>query len=72
MSEKKVVITLGKDGSVKAEAFGFKGSSCTDATQFLNEVFPSGSSMETKASYYEEEVKDDLLDINGLPSGHCG
>jgi len=36
----KVEILLGKDGSVKVEAFGFKGESCTDATAFIDKIFP--------------------------------
>ena len=68
---KKVKILLGKDGSVKVEAFGFKGQSCVEATAFLDKVFPAGKHMDTKSSFYEEEeVKDNLVD--GLPSGHCG
>ena len=35
MEEKKVVVTLGKDGSVKVEAFGFKGGHQWLAIRFL-------------------------------------
>lgn len=67
---KQLKITLGKDGSVKVEASGFKGSACTDATAFLDKVFPKIKATEFKDSYWEEEVKENLVD--GLPSGHCG
>ena len=65
---KQVKITLGKDGSVRVEAFGFKGSSCEEATEFLNRLFPGSKETTLKASYHEEEIK--LSD--GLPSGYCG
>lgn len=64
---KKVEIIVGKDGSVRVEAFGFKGASCEEATRFLDEVFGE-KKMEKKASYFEEP--DNLVD--GLPSGFCG
>lgn len=67
---KKVEITVGKDGSVRVEAFGFKGASCEEATAFLDNLFGKASKIDHKDSYYEEEVKDNLVD--GLPSGHCG
>ena len=72
MSDKKVVVILGKDGSVKTEAFGFKGSSCQDKTAFLKKVFGEGKET-LKPSYYEEseELGKDLQ-IDGLPSGWCG
>lgn len=69
---KKVVITLGKDGSVKAEAFGFKGSSCEEASAFLDDIFPKSKELVLKPSYYEEEEKETLIEKNGLPSGWCG
>ena len=70
MVEKKVVVTLGKDGSVKVEASGFKGNSCTEATIFLDKIFPKNVKMKKKDSFWEEEVCENLVD--GLPSGHCG
>ena len=65
---KRVEVILGKDGSVKVEAFGFKGASCEEATAFLDRIFGGDVEREHKASYYEEEVK--LCD--GLPNGYCG
>lgn len=70
--QKKVVITLGKDGSVKAEAFGFKGSSCEAATEFLDNVFDGKNTTVVKDSYYEAEDKEGVLNVDGLPSGYCG
>jgi hypothetical protein len=67
---KKVEILLGKDGSVRIEAFGFKGGSCEEATAFLDKLFGSMKNTKHKTSYYEDEIKDNLVD--GLPSGFCG
>lgn len=65
---KRVEITLGKDGSIKAEAFEFKGGKCEDATAFLDKLFGDPSNREHKQSYYEKEE----IICNGLPSGYCG
>jgi hypothetical protein len=67
MDGKKVVIILGKDGSVRADASGFKGGSCEKATEFLDKMFGSKGKREFKSSYYEEDVV-----VDGLPSGYCG
>ncbi|MCK5317566.1 MAG: DUF2997 domain-containing protein [Anaerolineales bacterium] len=65
---KKVEITFGSDGSVRVEAFGYKGASCEDATAFLDKLFGKPESKELKDSYNEQpEVVAD-----GLPSGYCG
>lgn len=67
MDEKKVVIKLGKDGSVSVEAFGFKSGSCEEATAFLDKIFKK-ETRKYKSSYYEP--KDTL--INGVGNGLCG
>jgi len=67
MQERKVVITLGKDGSVKVDAQGFKGGSCEEATAFLDKLFGKKKTS-YKPSYYE----DGNTIVNGLPSGWCG
>lgn len=69
MEEKKVEITLGADGSVKVDAFGFKGSSCKEATAFLDDLFGSPKSVELKDSFFET---DEITVADGLPSGYCG
>ena len=72
MSEKRVVITLGKDGSVKTEAFGFKGASCQEKTKFLEKIFGEAKAT-LKPSFYEEDTESEKdIIVNGLPSGHCG
>ncbi len=68
---KRVEITLGKDGSVKVEAFNFKGASCEDATAFLQKVLGKAENTEHKDSYYEENTEANF-DVDGLPGGHCG
>lgn len=68
---KKIEIVLGKDGSVRVEALGFKGETCEEATAFLDKIFGKAEKRSHKDSYYEEvEEKDRLID--GLPGGHCG
>lgn len=68
---KTVEIILGKDGSVRVEAFNFLGSSCTDATCFLDKIFPK-KKIEFKDSYTEMELETNRTLVDGLPSGHCG
>jgi hypothetical protein len=72
MPDKKLVFILGKDGSIKSEAFGFKGPECIKKMEFSHKVFGKPKATELKPSYYEEEVLDQNLDIDGLPSGWCG
>lgn len=64
----KVEIILGKDGSIKVEAFGFKGSSCEEATAFLKNLFGDADNVIHKASFWEQ--KEQIFD--GLPAGRCG
>lgn len=35
MSQRKITILFGRDGSSKIEAHGFTGTSCTDATKII-------------------------------------
>jgi hypothetical protein len=72
MEEKRVVITVGKDGSVRVEAFGFVGGECVDATQFLDKLFGEPKKRKLKDSFYKEKNKSTDFMIDGLPSGHCG
>lgn len=69
---KQVRIKLGKDGSIKSEAFGFKGPECKNKTSFLNDIFGDSDTEELKQSYYEESESETTFESNGLPSGWCG
>ena len=64
---KKIEIIFKDDGSVVVEAFGFKGSSCEEATAFLDRIFGERK-REYKSSYYENTEKI----AEGIPSGYCG
>lgn len=64
---KTVKIILGKDGSIKVEAFGFKGSSCEEATAFLKNLYGEADIIH-KASFWEQEEQI----VDGLPAGYCG
>jgi len=65
---KKVEIILGKDGSIKVEAFGFKGASCLEAVEFLKDLYGEADSLTEKDSM--NEVSEKICD--GVPSGWCG
>lgn len=68
MNQKQVCISIGKDGSMRVEAKGFKGKSCEEATAFLQELFGKETSKVLKPSYWEEGV----IITPGLPNGLCG
>ena len=65
---KRLEITLGKDGSVKTEAKGFKGPECLKAAELLNELYGAPETTEEKDSMHE--VSETLS--TGVPSGWCG
>jgi len=65
---KKVRVTIASNGRVSAEAEGFTGSSCEEATAFLDTLFGVGKK-DYKPEYYQEECNNIT---NGLPSGYCG
>jgi hypothetical protein len=67
MNEKRVVIRIGKDGSVKSEVMGAKGPECEGMTAFLDKLLGKKTTQH-KPSYYEEPDKL----VNGIPSGYCG
>jgi hypothetical protein len=70
--KRKVVITFSKDGTLKEEAFGFKGESCKAATNWLRDLFPVDVEVE-KASFFETETeKDREILCQGFPSEWCG
>ena len=57
-----------KTGQAKVEAEGFKGTSCTEATNFLKEALGEVTDFKTKSEWYETN-----LEMNGeLNSDLCG
>lgn len=68
--EKKVLIRIKKDGSVIAEASGFKGTECLKATEFITRTLGIPTKTIKKSSFDEVEEKTKISD--GLPSGWCG
>lgn len=70
MEQKKVLVTIARDGSVKVEAEGFHGKSCEEATAFIERLFPNGSGNKTYKPEYYEAVNDEVCP--GLPNGYCG
>ena len=55
MAKKQVVITVSEDGSVSADAKGFKGKSCLEGTKFLDKLF-NILSRKSKGDMYKKEV----------------
>jgi hypothetical protein len=55
---KKIRVTVSPGGKVEAEAEGFKGASCKEATEFLERALgkPSGESL--KPEYFEQEAEE--------------
>jgi hypothetical protein len=64
----KLVITLFDDGSIKAEGEGFKGSTCEEASAFMEKLFGEAASRKLKDSYHMVEIDDK----NCLTNGYCG
>jgi len=64
---KRLEIILDKDGGIKVEAFDFKGATCEEATQFLEELFGEAEEKTLKEEYHMK-----VMVQRGLPSGHCG
>jgi len=64
----RVEIILGDDGSIKSEAFDFKGATCEAATQFLDELFGDADEVEHKTEYYLRNKNTDFI----CDSDWCG
>ena len=52
MNEEKIKITISKDGTMKVEADGFKGPTCS--TEIGKFILGSKTSDKKKPAYYEE------------------
>lgn len=63
----KVEILLGNDGSIKSEAFDFKGDDCLKATEFLNELYDDPEEVELKDEFHLKAEARGLV-----TNGYCG
>jgi len=52
---KEIVVIIKPDGSSSVEAFGFKGTSCKDATKEIEKALGKVASDKLKPEYYETE-----------------
>ena len=53
--EKSMELTFLPDGTVKLEAFGFVGASCTDATKAMQQALGEVEKTSYKPEYFEKE-----------------
>ncbi|MBC9911690.1 DUF2997 domain-containing protein [Chitinophaga varians] len=59
-TERKLIISIDKDGNVTAEINGVKGPSCKDYTKLIEQLIEGKIINETLTSeYYEQEIKTD-------------
>ena len=63
----KIEVTLGIDGSIKAEGLDFVGKTCEEASQFLDDLF-GVKSTDHKSEYYEK----DATVCDSVGNGFCG
>jgi hypothetical protein len=64
-------ITIGIDGQVKAEAEGFSGGSCLEASKFLDELFGEPEKRDLKQEFYQADEQTNKNN-NILGGGWCG
>ncbi len=50
-----IEVVIHPDGSVTVEAFGYRGSSCEEATAFLEQALGVAVSKKRKPEYYQKE-----------------
>lgn len=53
MGDKKLVVTIGKDGKTTVEAVGYVGTSCKDATKALTEAIGQVKAYTDKPEMYQ-------------------
>lgn len=51
----KIIVTVGKDGSLQWDAQGFTGGKCKDAAAFLDQVAGGRAGHSDKPEMYETE-----------------
>lgn len=64
MGEKKIVINIGKDGSMDAETFGMSGMECLDEIDKLMKDLALSGSYQKKKEFYEQKSSVDQAIIN--------
>jgi len=55
VTEKQIKITVKKGGQIKVEAEGYSGSSCTEATKFLEKLGAVVEPPQMKPEFYQTE-----------------
>ncbi len=55
MGEKKIVINIGKDGSMDAETFGMSGTECLDEIDKLMKDLALSGTYHKKKEFYEQK-----------------
>ena len=62
----EIVLTFKKNGEVQVEANGFKGTSCSLATEFLKKTLGKVTDFQRKAEWFEENIQ------KGVNTNLCG
>lgn len=57
MTMKKIEIIIDTDGTVEAEAFGFKGQGCTEALDVFAKALGTTVETKNKGDYYAKETE---------------
>lgn len=57
MTTKKIEIIIDTDGTVAAEAFGFKGCGCTEELDVFARALGETTSVKNKGEYYAKETE---------------
>jgi acylphosphatase len=56
--DKRVDVTVHKDGTVSVEAFGFKGAACEKMLEMVTKHFGNEISSEEKPEFFEAAVEE--------------
>lgn len=57
----KITISFSPEGTSKVEAHGFKGSSCQEATKFLEKALGAGTTQLKPEFYQQSTTKTQLI-----------
>jgi glycine/serine hydroxymethyltransferase len=61
----RIIISIKEDGSTAVTTQGFKGKSCTNASQFIEEALGKIASLKRTGEYYDEEIPEKVRLRNG-------